>query len=117
MNETSPNYAQAFAEWQRIATDARRRAERIDSSIQNKGWELAATVEIPRNACALHNASIDDGLTGWCFQNPERLRVAKRANYLVNQWPGSKIADRLVRSAWNRLIAIPFGFCKYDVES
>ena len=108
-------YQSAFAEWQRIATDARLRSERIDRSIQDRGWALALTVGIPRDGCALHNASIDDGLTGWCHKNPTMLKVAKQANHLVNQWPAHRIADRLVKRAWNRLIAAPFGYCHYDL--
>lgn len=110
-------YQQSFTEWKRIAQEARQRGERIDQSIHDQGWKLAATVGIPRCSCSLHNASIDDGLTGWCKDNPERLKVARKANHLINQWPGSRIADKLVESAWNRLIAEPFGYCRYDIEN
>lgn len=110
-------YQSAFLQWKCIAQGARDRAKRIDDSIHERGWQLAATVGIPRCGCSLHNASIDDDLTGWCKDNPAMLKVAKQANHLVNQWPGSRIADRVIKSAWNRLIAEPFGFCKYDLES
>lgn len=66
--------------------------------------------------CCLHNASIDDNLNGWCANNPERLRVAKQANYLVNRWDASNKADLIVKRAWNRLIAKPFGFAAYTLD-
>ncbi len=115
--QVNDGYAQAFQKWREIATEARSRAKRIDDSIHERGWALAASVGIPRCGCSLHNASIDDEMTGWCKDNPQRLKVAKQANYLVSQWRGSRIADKAIKSDWNRLIAIPFGFKAYDIEN
>lgn len=111
---TTMNYQQALAEWKRIAQATRARAERVDRARQDRGWAMAATVGIGRCSCSLHNASIDDNMTGWCKDNPHRLKVAKQANYLVNQWTASHLADRIIKSAWNRLVAVPFGYAKYD---
>ncbi len=110
------DYQKAFQQWQELTTNIRRRAKAIDDSIHQRGWDLAATVEIPHCRCCLHNASIDDNLNGWCFRNPERLKVAKQAAHLVDQWPGSRLADRLIQRAWNRLIAKPFGYCAYTLD-
>lgn len=115
-DKVNDGYAQAFQQWRQIASEARARGERIDRSIHERGWALAMSVGIGRCCCSLHNASIDDAMTGWCHNNPQRLKVAKQANYLVNQWPGSRMADKAIKSAWNRLIAVPFGFKAYDIE-
>jgi hypothetical protein len=87
-------------QWQAFARNVRDRADAVNRSVQDRGWALAASVGIPRCGCSLHNASIDDNLVGWCARNPHRLKVAKRANYLVMQWPASPLADRIIERAW-----------------
>ncbi len=111
------SYQKAFATWKGLASSLRKRGQMIDNAIHDKGWSLAASVGIPHDMCCLHNASIDDELTGWCARNPAMLKVAKEANHLVNQWPGSRLADKLIQRAWNRILAEPFGMCKYEVQS
>ena len=93
----------SIQEWQRFSQSISARASAVDRSIHERGWRLAATVGIPRCGCSLHNASIDDSLSGWCFRNPERLKVAKRANYLVNQWPAARIAERIISRAYSKV--------------
>ena len=115
MSKTQVNPKEAIGRWTAYATAIRARADAINRSVQDRGWALAATVGIPRNCCALHNASIDDNLNGWCHRNPERLKVAKQASYLVNLWPASDLADRLIKRAWNKHVADPLGFARYDV--
>ena len=111
MNTTTNKtpWAQSFARYQELSRSIRQRGEAIDRSIHNQGWALAESVGIGRCACSLHNASIDDDMTGWCRNNPQRLKVAKRANYLVNHWPGSRLADRIIARAWNRIMAAQHG--------
>jgi len=94
-----------FTEYQKQSENIRERAQRVQDSIHNRGWNLAQSVGIGRCGCSLHNASIDDKLTGWCFKNPERLRVAKLANALVNDWSVSHIADRIISRLYNKLVA------------
>lgn len=105
------NWHKSFTEWNEIVRDARERGKAIDDSLHEQGWKLAAEHGIPRDMCCLHNASIDDDMTGWCKGNPERLKAAKHANYLLNQWPGSKQADAISKAAWNRLM-VPCGAAK-----
>jgi hypothetical protein len=105
-------FQESIAEWRSIADKVRKRAVAVDDSTHDRGWAMAATVGIPRCGCSLHNASIDDAMTGWCKGNPERLRVAKRANHLVNNWDASRIADKVIKSAWNRLMS-PHGCANY----
>lgn len=109
---TKADWQTNFAKWKALASAVRERAQALDASMQQRGWDFAATVGIPHCGCSLHNASIDDDLQGWCKDNPERLRVAKRANYMVNQWQASRIADRVIKAAWNRLM-VPCGAAKY----
>ncbi len=110
------DYKEAWEQWQAIAIDVNRRGQAIDRSIHERGWALAASVGIPRCGCSLHNASIDTDLKGWCKDSPHRLKVAKEANYLLSLWPGSRLADKIQKSAWNRLVAKPFGYCPYTLE-
>lgn len=92
------------------------RVSSLVNSIQKRAWKLAATVEIPRDGCCLHNASIDDNMTGWCFQAPERLKVAKRATRMIDEsWEVSSLGDRIVRRLFNNDES--FGTLKYDVSN
>jgi hypothetical protein len=77
-------FQESVAEWRSIADKVRKRAVAVDDSTHDRGWAMAATVGIPRCGCSLHNASIDDAMTGWCKGTPERLRVAKRANQAMH---------------------------------
>ena len=68
-----------------------------------RAWALAASVGIDRNMCCLHNASIDDEMRGWCAGNPRRLKVAKRAAYILNDWRASRLAERIISRAYDRM--------------
>lgn len=92
-----------FKQWQEFAKRIDERAKALNDSVHERGWALAKSVGIHRDMCSLHNASIDDELKGWCFQNPERLKVAKQANHLVNSWPASDIAERIIARAWEKV--------------
>lgn len=98
--------AEGFKQWQSIYANLSERAKRYEKSVSDRAWELAASVGIPRCGCSLHNASIDDDMRGWCHNNPERLRVAKRANYMLNNtaWQASRIVDRVQSRAYQRLV-------------
>jgi len=89
--------------WQDFARRIDARAKAVDDAIHNRGWALAASVGIPRDGCCLHNASIDRELKGWCHRNPKRYRVARQANYLVNQWPASRLARRIIAREYNKM--------------
>lgn len=106
---------EAFAQWKQLAHKVNAEAKASDDALHEAGWALAATVGIPRDGCCLHNASIDDELNGWCAGNPQRLVVAKEAKALVSSFPASREADLLIKSEWNRLVAEPFGYAKYEV--
>ncbi len=94
----------AMAEWMLKAAQINARAEAINKRQHDRGWTLAATVGIPHDGCCLHNASIDDNLTGWCHNNAQRLIVAKKASALVNDWRAARAAERMVNRAWNELL-------------
>lgn len=112
--QTTPK--QAIDQWQAYVRTVHAIAKRVDDAMHERGWNLAASVGIGRCSCSLHNASIDDGMTGWCKDNPQRLKVAKTANYYVNQWPGSRLAEKIVKRSWNRMVAEPLGFALYDLD-
>jgi hypothetical protein len=88
----------------------RERATRLQNSIHDRGFALARTVGIPRSICCLHNASIDDGLTGWCARNPAMLKVAKRADAIVNDWSASNLGYAITGRLW-REFAKRHGHC------
>lgn len=88
--------------WQKYARAIDERVKRLQDSIHERGWKLAASVEIPHHLCCLHNASIDDDLQGWCYRNPHRLKVAKQAAHIVNDWTASDLGRRLVQKAWEQ---------------
>lgn len=95
-----------FAEWQTFARAVNDCAQRITHARHEAGWQLAATVGIPRDGCCLHNASIDDKMTGWCAGpgGYERLRVAKRATHILNDWRVSHLAEKIVARAFERVM-------------
>ncbi len=99
-----------FKDWQEFARIINARSKALTESVHAKGWQLAASVGIPHCLCCLHNASIDDNMTGWCAGNPQRLKVAKRANHILNDWEASRKAERIIRKAWNQM-AKKNGFC------
>lgn len=92
-----------FANWKAYAAAIDARAKAITDRRHARGWSIAASVGIPRNGCALHNASIDDDLSGWCKDNPGRLAAAKLARRYVNDWRASAAADRMTARAWDAL--------------
>lgn len=96
---------ETLQEWQQYAKRTDDRVTRLQNSIHDRGWALAATVGIPRCGCSLHNASIDDELKGWCYRNPERLKVAKRAAHIVNDWSASELGRKLIAKAWQQFCA------------
>ena len=95
--------AMTYQEWMEFAKSIRRRAEALDEAIHATGFRIAASQGLPPMINCIHNAAIDDNLVGWCFQNYARLSAAKHADYLLNQWPGSALADRIITKAWNRM--------------
>ena len=100
-----------YKQWQDFAQKVDAMGKRIDDALHAKGWALAESVGIGRCMCSLHNASIDDELRGWCHNNPHRLKVAKQANHLVNQWDGHHRSEAIVRRAWNKM-AKTEGYCQ-----
>lgn len=58
---------------------------------------------ISPDGCCLHNAAMDDGLTGWCARNPARLKAAKRLNREWNDWSASRLAERIIARAFARV--------------
>lgn len=93
-----------FEQWQEFARNIRQRGEALDNSIHERGFEIARKAGIGRDLCCIHNASNDDNLIGWCKGNPERLKSAKKAIHLLNQWPGSGLSSRIISRAWQRVI-------------
>ena len=106
----------AFRKWQAFVSETQARARAITDKRHEAGWSLAATVGIPRCGCSLHNASIDDNMTGWCKDNPTRLAVAKRAARILDDWRASRVARRMIARRWNELLSEPFGAARCDLE-
>ena len=98
-------WTQRFTAWQRFAEKVSARARLIDEAAQVRGWNLAASVGIPRCMCSLHNAAIDDTMNGWCHNNPHRLATAKRAAYMVNRWRASDLARQIIAEAYRTMVA------------
>lgn len=90
-------------EWRDFTARVERRYSKLQNRFHDEGWKLAQSVGIGHCGCSLHNASIDDAMTGWCAGNPERLRVAKIANAIVGDWTYSQRAHNIVAAAWNAL--------------
>lgn len=104
---SASNWNKGFKAWQDFARNIDSRAKAISEHRRELGWELAASVGIPRCGCSLHNASIDHELTGWCANNPKRLKVAKRANWMVNEWAWepTTLAHGIVGRAYDKFIS------------
>lgn len=94
-----------FAEWQTFARAVNACAARITLARHEAGWKLAASVGINRDMCCVHNASIDDAMTGWCSGpgGRERLKVAKRAVHILNDWSAARLAEQIVARAFDRV--------------
>ena len=102
---TTPEWKIKWSAYLAAAATIRAKKERIQNRQHDKGWALAATVDIPRHMCALHNASIDDKMTGWCHDNPHRLAVAKQAAKLVNDWRASRIAEKMLEREYAKAMS------------
>ena len=83
------------AEWCARYGRMRGIAERISQMRFARALALAQSVGIPQLGNILGNAANDENLTGWCFRNPDRLRVAKAARHIEDSmWEGFRILDR-----------------------
>jgi hypothetical protein len=98
-------WKEMLQQWNEYATNINARAKNITDKQHAKGWALAASVGIGHCGCSLHNASIDDAMTGWCHNNPERLRVAKIASRYINDWRAMRVADKMICKEYQRLIS------------
>jgi hypothetical protein len=96
-----------FEAWQKFAENIRSRGEALAISRMEQGFALALSVGIPRDLCCLHNASIDDEMTGWCANNPKRLKAAKKAAWMCSEWcwEPTRLASKIISKAWNEMIA------------
>ena len=84
-------------------SDAWRRARALAESIQHRAWRIAWAAGIPRDMCCLHNASIDSTLSGWCKDNPQRLKIARRCVEMIDQsWAVTHMGERIWKRAYNR---------------
>jgi hypothetical protein len=99
------NWQKDFAAWQAFSRDIGDRARRVKNARDDRAWALAASVGIPRCGCSLHNASTDTAMSGWCEGNPLRLKVAKRAVHIHNDWRIVRLADRIADREYMRLMS------------
>lgn len=93
-----------FQEWRDYARMVRAMAQRIDDNRHERGWAIALAAGIGRCGCSLHNCSIAEIGQGW-GANPggrERIKAAKAATRLIDDWSASRIADRIIDRAWQR---------------
>lgn len=93
-----------FKEWQDFAAKVDSHAANIRTMRDARGWALAASVGIPKCGCSLHNASIDTEMTGWCANNPRRLKVAKQARYILDNHDAGRLATRIISRAYDRML-------------
>ena len=90
-----------------FAAMVRRICERTTKMRMERGFKIAASVGIGRDMCCIHNAAMDDSMSGWCHKNPARLKAAKQADFMVNEfaWQPSRLAEKILKNAWNDFAA------------
>jgi hypothetical protein len=76
--------------------------KRVKTARDDRAYRLGATVGLPRHALCIHNAALDKSLTGWCKDNPQRYRVAKRVNHMLCDWKPARLGDALIDRAYPR---------------
>lgn len=104
---THEEWTRRLNAWREIHQKAHAIAQRVNAMRDARGWALAASVGIPRCGCSLHNASIDTNLTGWCAGNPRRLKVAKAARRILDDWSATRLADSISQRAYERIVRAP----------
>lgn len=95
-------WRERFEAWRKASDELVARAFLIDNARREKGWALAESVGIPRHGGCLHNAACDERLTGWCKDNPERLRAARIANRWTQEYRATRIARRIAQETLPR---------------
>jgi hypothetical protein len=98
-----------FKEWQDYANRVHELAARIYKMRADRGWAIARDeAGIGRCMCSLHNCSIATIGKGW-GHNPggrERIKAARRALRLIDDYTMNRIADRVVSRAWEHYRAV-----------
>lgn len=92
-----------FQAWQDYAQQMRERARRIEQMKRERAFAIAATVGLPPHALCIHNASLDTNCKGWSAAGPHVYKTARRARRLLDDWTASRLADKLISKAWDRL--------------
>ena len=89
-----------FLQWRTFAQRVNGIAERISRMKIDRGFALARANGISPDMCCIHNASIDENLTGWCHNNPARLKAAKRAKRIVDDCRHNRLAESVIARAY-----------------
>lgn len=106
IESTTMNWKQRFDAWVAYSNRVRAMADRVNHSRREQAFGLAASVGIHRDMCCIHNASIDDDMKGWRKGNPQRLKVAKRVAWMLDewQWQPTRLADAISRKSYKRIV-------------
>ena len=92
-----------FAQWQKFSQNIEARANALAANRHDAARKLAAAHGLPYDGVCLHNASIDFDLKGWCFQNPERLKIARHCSFEFSNYQESQLADRIIGRAFRKV--------------
>lgn len=93
------------SEWCDFARKVRAIAERIDRSRHARGFAIAVAAGISPDMCCIHNCSISEVGSGW-GANPggrERIKAARHAKRLLDDWSASGLADRIINRAYAKV--------------
>ena len=94
-----------FEQWKAIAYRVNIIRDKLLASRRGLAFSIAISHGISPDACCIHNAALDDKMEGWCHRNPERLKAAKLANRILNDWSASEKAKRIIDRAWKRHVS------------
>lgn len=94
-----------FEQWKSFANKVNAIRDKILASCRERSFSIAVENGISPDATCIHNAACDDKMIGWCARNPARLKAAKLANRILNDWSASEKASRIISRAWDKYIA------------
>lgn len=95
----------SHSEWCEFASKVRAIAERVTRNQHERGFAIAKAAGISPDMCCIHNCSISEVGQGW-GANPggrERIKAARRAKRLLDDWTASHMADRIIDRAYRKV--------------
>lgn len=103
--EELTEYQRDFAAWQKFSITTRHRADKLQRYIVDQAYALAATVDIGRNGCLLHNvAYCGVGQTSDWHAHQRERKIARLCIRMMNEaWKFTSLASRASSKAWNAM--------------